>query len=110
MQVPGRTYFTERVIPGIYKRTRMSIESQIKVASYLSFTTDIWTSDHNAFAFISLSGHWLTQEFKAKHAVLNCKYFPGSHTGNAIQGVIELMMREWGIGIERVHLLLRYVN
>lgn len=106
-KVPGRKYFTEKIVPNNYKRIRERVQSQITSAKYISFTTDVWTSKSNNFSFISLTAHWLSDEFRNHHAVLNCKYFPGSHTGTAICGVLDGILAEWGITKDRVHLLIR---
>lgn len=108
IQVPCRNYFTETIIPNIYERTKKQIYQQVTKANWISLTSDIWTSQHNNYSFISFTAHWINDEFENSHAVLNCKYFPGSHTGSRIQDIIEEMLTQWGIAKEKVHLLVRY--
>jgi hypothetical protein len=108
IQVPCRKYFTENIIPNIHERTKKQIHQLVTEAKWISLTSDIWTSQHNNYSFISFTAHWIDDDFENSHAVLNCKYFPGSHTGARIQYVIGEMLTQMGIAKEKVHLLVRY--
>ncbi|XP_021959862.1 zinc finger BED domain-containing protein 4 [Folsomia candida] len=105
--VPGRTYMTDTIIPKIYERTRKKIWSQVQDATWISFTSDIWTSEHNNFGFISFTGHLIDEIFKHRHAVLQCKHFSGEHSGQKISEVILDMLKSWDIPTNKVHTLVR---
>ncbi|CAH1995959.1 unnamed protein product [Acanthoscelides obtectus] len=48
-------------------------------ARFISFTTDMWTSDVNNNSFISLTGHWISRNFEQKHYVQSICGLDGSH-------------------------------
>ena len=56
---------------------------------------------------ISLTAHWLTNDFSRKSAVLNVRSFPGSHTGQNIANMFNEMFDSWKIDKARLHLILR---
>ena len=83
-QIPSRSYFSENIVPQIYNNLFNSIKSNISAASYISLTTDIWTANSSNVAFISMTAHWLSNEFSQQRAVLRVMHFPESHTGKNI--------------------------
>lgn len=78
---PSRRYFSDVMLPKTY---------------VISFTFDIWTSNHSVESFVSLTGHWIDEEFTRYNGVLSIKHFPGSHTGENIAHMAQKMMTDWG--------------
>ncbi len=76
-------------------------------ANAVSFTTDIWSSDHRPLSLLSLTAHWIDADFKLQRAVLHAHEFRGSHTANAITNAMEEMLRDWKIDKKKVHVVLR---
>ncbi|XP_065667566.1 zinc finger BED domain-containing protein 4-like [Hydra vulgaris] len=62
-QIPSRSYFSENIVPQTYGNLFNSIKSNISSVSYISLTTDIWTSNSLNVTFISMIAHWLNNEF-----------------------------------------------
>ncbi len=62
---------------------------------------------HSVESFISLTVHWVDEEFQRCSGVLSAQHFPGSHTGENIDQMVSKMMREWEISEERQHILVR---
>ena len=95
------------MLPKTYQELKARISSQLGEANamHISFTSDIWTSNHSVESFVSLTGHWIDQEFTRASAVLSAKHFPGSHTGENIAHMIRKMMTDWEIMGERQHIL-----
>ena len=52
-----------------------------KECSFYSCTTDMWSSRHQK-SFITLTHHFLNEEFDLKNSVLEIKEVHGSHTGD----------------------------
>ena len=44
-ELPSRKYFTNTIIPEMYDKVMMKINTKITNASHISFTTDIWTNN-----------------------------------------------------------------
>jgi len=64
---------------------------------YYSFTTDGWSTNVAINSLISLTAHWVEQDFTKISAVLCVKEMEGSHTGSAICAKFGSMFSEWDI-------------
>lgn len=104
---PSRKHITDVIIPDIYNRTKNVIKKDITQAVAVSLSTDMWTNDNNMQSFISLTIHWLTDDFRQKHCVLDMKHFPGQHTADNIRSAISEILTIWDIPHEKVHVILR---
>ena len=58
-------------------------------------------------SYISLTAHWLNENFEFKHRVLHCREMEGEHTGQNICNYIKDMLSNWNITLDRVHIFLR---
>lgn len=105
--IPSRKHITDVVIPDIYNRTKNVLKVQITEAVVISCTTDMWTNNNNMQSFISLTVHWITNDFLQKHSVLQMKHFSGQHTGDNIRKAISGILTYWDIPIEKIHVILR---
>lgn len=104
-KVPCRNYFQGTVLPSMYEDCKEKISSLLATAEEISLTSDIWTSSVNNHSFISVTGHWISNDFIHYDAVISAKYFPGSHTGEAISEIIQKVCKEWNLN--KIHLVLR---
>ena len=46
-------------------------------------------------SLLSLTGHWINQDFQRNHRVLNASSFVGQHTAEAIKNEINRILTEW---------------
>jgi len=111
-QIPSRKYFSNNIIPTIYDKCCSKILDLIDIEksqkNWISLTSDKWTCSETNESFLSLSGHWLTEEFKKMCVVLNARHFSGSHTGIAISDALSEMLQLWNLSTENnIHVLLR---
>ena len=56
---------------------------------------------------MSLTAHWVTEEFERKHGVLNAHAFDGSHTGELIRLKFYEMFKQWKSELDWIHLVVR---
>ena len=96
-RVPGCTYFTRKLIPQAYREMSTKLQKLILQCSYVSFTTDIWTSNYANDSFIGLTGHFITSEFDRHTCVLKCQHFPDSHTGVNFTTIIRKIISDYKI-------------
>lgn len=101
-KIPGRNYFSENIIPDIYQKVVRKIKTIIAPADCISFTTDMWTCQVNKTCFLSCTAHWLSEDFKHTHAVLNMKVFPESHTAENIKNCLCECISDWNIPAAKV--------
>ncbi len=105
--IPSRKYFTQDALPKLYSKVRGVIAEELDQAKFISFTSDLWTCSKSNESFISLTGHWLDEDFSYKSAMLNARHFPGWHTGASIESNFNLMLSEWSIDHGRIQMLVR---
>ena len=107
-RLPSRKYFSETIIPSIAKKIRVNIESQLKEsAQYLSFTTDVWSSDINSDSLLGFTAHWVGANFQRRSAVLQAQELSERHTGEYIAVKITKMLDDWKISLPQVHIVIR---
>ena len=60
---------------------------------YFSFTTDAWSTHAGIASLLSLTAHWLTDDFSKLPAVLHVQPLENSHTGEYLGGVYKNVRR-----------------
>ena len=63
-------------------------------------TTDMWTS-RSGNAYLSLTSHFITVDFKMRFKNLQTRHFPGIHDYSHIMEVISAAAKEWCINIQK---------
>ena len=61
--IPSHKYFRETVIPGIVKTLEAKIKTKLQGVNYISFTTDIWSSEVNSDSLLNFTAHWVDDTF-----------------------------------------------
>ena len=95
--IPSKKYFTEKIIPDIFTKVKTKIQSSLDEISSISLTTDIWTASTNNASFLSLTGHWLSNDFEQCRAVFKVLPFPGTHTSARISEELHNVLDEYKI-------------
>uniref|UniRef100_A0A3Q1EVB9 HAT C-terminal dimerisation domain-containing protein n=1 Tax=Acanthochromis polyacanthus TaxID=80966 RepID=A0A3Q1EVB9_9TELE len=103
-------YYRTTVLEDIYNKVQEHIQELVsskdkEVEPFLSFTTDCWSGDTESL--MSLTCHFINEEWKRQQVVLNVKAMTGSHTGEYISEMFLAMLEQWHIPLERVFLVLR---
>lgn len=103
--IPSRKRFTEKIIPDLFTTVKDSILSELRKATSISFTTDIWTNV-NMEAFMSLTAHFIDSETcSMKCYTLATTPFPEDHTGENIVENFKDKCNEWGIQEDQIGLI-----
>ena len=105
--IPSRHYIVDKTIPRMHEEVKKCIAAHVEKANAISFTTDIWSSDHRPLSLLSLTAHWVDTDFTLQRAVLHAREFRGSHTADAITHAMEEMLHGWKIEKNKVHVVLR---
>ncbi|QQP37372.1 Uncharacterized protein FKW44_017613, partial [Caligus rogercresseyi] len=104
--LPSRRYFADVCLPELYNSIAGRVHELLTKDSdppYVSFTTDIWSSDVSPASMLSLTAQWVDENFLLQRIVLQCQEFKGSHTAAAISGAFDSMFERWGIDRTKVH-------
>ena len=76
-------------------------------AEYLSFATDVWSSDVNSDALLGFTAHWVDGSFQRHSAVLQAQELSERHTGEYIALKITKMLEDWKVALSQVHVVIR---
>ena len=90
---PGRTYFADVALPELYQAVYLHVHSLLKTntSSFISFTSDIWSSDVSPLSMLSLPAQWIDADFQLQKVVLHLQD-SGTHTAAALATVFENML------------------
>lgn len=81
----------------MYEDMKKAIEVELQnLDSRISLTSDMWTSSQS-LGYMSITAHYITEEFNYKKKIISFKEVKYSHTGYAIEEAIVGCLTEWGI-------------
>ncbi len=98
---PSRKYFSNIAIPKMYEELKDTVTDELKNVDHYSCTSDLWSSAKME-PYISLTVHFITDEWKFKSRCLQTHFCPDDHTGErkfsrSFNRVIEGMEFETGM-------------
>ncbi|BBN02288.1 hypothetical protein Mp_2g14090 [Marchantia polymorpha subsp. ruderalis] len=74
-----------------------ALKAHLAEGIQIGSTTDIWTDDINKVSFLSVTVHFIDDEFTLHHRTLACSPFPGPHHGCDVLEKYEGVLRKFGI-------------
>ena len=95
-KIPSRTVFL-KMLPEKVKSMTETLKKYLQQATYVSFTTDIWTSKNMKASHISVSCHWITKEWQRRDFILACTPFPDEHNADNIAEKLNEAFSIWGL-------------
>jgi len=98
--LPSVTYFT-KVIELEYEKAVSKVQQILQAANYISIISDLWTSIAND-AYISLTTHYISNEWTMKSVCLGTMPVSEQHTGDNISQWIEVIPEKFGISTQKV--------
>lgn len=95
-QLPSRTHFTRLAIPEMYEKCKAGVEHELKQVKYFATTTDMWSS-RTMEPYMSLTVHYVNDNFEMKSRCLQTAFFPEDHTGENISEGLKEALASWGL-------------
>ncbi|XP_074543295.1 E3 SUMO-protein ligase ZBED1-like [Halichoeres trimaculatus] len=99
-ELPGRNFFNDTAIPQVYRKRRREVQADIATVKYFSTTADLWSS-RTSEPYISLTVHYIDDNFDLKSHCLQTSYFPGDHDGINIAAGLKEGLAAWVLSEER---------
>lgn len=99
-QLPSRNYFSQIAIPKLYNSCRDEVQKEMATVTFFSTTMDLWSS-RTSEPYISLTVHFVDEEFELKSRCLQTSYFPTDHTGENIALGLREALAAWDLCEER---------
>lgn len=94
--LPSRRDLTRKHLPSMYDHAVKRLKDQLKEASYVSLTTDIWTSRQTR-GFITVTAHYISPDWVLKSAVLETTKIENEHTKENIANELTRICTQWSI-------------
>lgn len=107
-KVPSKNQIQTNLIPELDKKVQYAVKLSldtysIKDRSY-SITTDIWTFP-SKYSFMSITAHWISEDFQRKLAVLRCILYNTAHSASNLSSALQNVCSDWGV--TNVHVIVR---
>ena len=99
-QVPSHTHITT-VCWQIFHTKKEELHETLKGQTYVVLTTNIWTNRATQ-AYLTVTAHFITAEWKMASAVLQTREMPEQHTGIHISERLKEAASEWGMAQDKV--------
>ena len=93
-EVPSKTTISSSVIPKMYCDTKRKVASLLDEASSVAITADGWTSSATQ-SYITLTAHFISEEWKLINVGLQTRHTPESHTAENLKSLFENAFDEW---------------
>lgn len=94
--IPSRKYFAEVEMPHLHEEVRGRVEQELRQVKHYATTTDLWSS-RTMDPYLSLTVHYITDEWKLHSKCLQTSYFPDDHTGTLIAQGLREALESWGL-------------
>ncbi|XP_033931523.1 E3 SUMO-protein ligase ZBED1-like [Pseudochaenichthys georgianus] len=94
--IPSRTYFSQVAIPDLYEKCTAKVETELSKVEYYAVTTDLWSS-RTTEPYISLTVHFIDEDFTLKSRCLQTAFFPENHTSDNIAAGLREAVAAWGL-------------
>lgn len=83
------------VMPRVYSDVMSSVKAALSKGSHVSFTADFWMGEIDNRAYVSLTGHWIMEDFDRKTALLHVQHFAESNLSENVAVALEQMLKNW---------------
>ena len=95
--IPSRTYFLQTVLPAHYVDVKKKVEALLSTTQYCLITTDIWTAKYQTQGYLSLTCHFIDNEWTLRSIVLTTVTLTTDHSGDDISDTLSELMDQWNI-------------
>lgn len=99
-QLPSRNFFSQTAILELYNKRRSEVQMEMATVKFYSTTTDLWSS-RTMEPYLSMTVHFIDDDFELKSRCLQTSYFPQDHTGENIVSSLKEASAAWGLCEER---------
>lgn len=104
--LPSDSYFRTALIPELYDAMSSKLASVLAGVQHMSLTTDEWSTSQCTDSLLSVTAHWIDDQWQRRSAVIAARPVEGSHTAENLGGVVKETLSKWGL-MNKVHVCLR---
>ncbi len=99
--LPSRNYFSRTAIPNLYQKHRAKLEADLATVRHFSATTDLWSS-RSMEPYLSLTVHFISDDWVLRSHCLQTSYFPEDHTVELLAAGLQEALDSWGFSEHRL--------
>ncbi|XP_019858606.1 PREDICTED: zinc finger BED domain-containing protein 1-like [Amphimedon queenslandica] len=99
--LPSRKYFSNIAIPKMYGQLKDTVTKDLENIHHFSCTSDLWSSA-TMEPYISLTVHFVTDQFEFKSRCLQTLFCPDDHTGENVALALTESFKEWNLSPDRL--------
>ncbi|XP_016340495.1 zinc finger BED domain-containing protein 1-like [Sinocyclocheilus anshuiensis] len=99
-ELPGRKYFSKTALPQLYEECREKLENNLRNVRFFATTSDLWSS-RTSEPYMSLTIHYIDEEWGLQSRCLQTAYFPDDHTAEILSAGLEDALASWGLSEDR---------
>ena len=96
-QLPHQTLITTKVLPESYSEVQTVVEKQLATVEKYSIKTDLWTSQYQQRSYMSLTVHFIDDNFVLQSKCLQTLEVPQDHDAVSLKDVLSAMFTNWKI-------------
>ncbi|XP_063742293.1 E3 SUMO-protein ligase ZBED1-like [Eleginops maclovinus] len=100
-EIPSRKYFSQVAIPNLYQKHRAKLETDLATVKHFAATTDMWSS-RTMDPYLSLTVHFISDEWVLESHCLQTSYFPDDHTGELLAAGLQEALDSWGLSEQKL--------
>jgi hypothetical protein len=94
--LPSRKTLSESLLPKIFNEVQVKVKQKIEKTPAVCLTTDGWTSINNE-SFISITMHYIDENFELSSHLLECLKWNESHTAQNLKQLLLNKIEEWNL-------------
>lgn len=94
--LPSRRELTRKHLPNMYDQAVKRLNNQLKEASHVSLTTNIWTSRQTR-GFLTVTAHYISSDWVLESAGLETTRIKKEHTAETIAHELTRICTQWNI-------------
>lgn len=95
-KIPDRKYFRNTAFVKLYEDAVARVKQELSTIESYALTTDLWSSI-TGDGFITITAHWLDQDFEMKKKTLATRGVEVKHTAVNLREILEGSIVEWGL-------------
>lgn len=99
--LPSRKFFSDVALPNLYNSTRQRVAKELQEVSFYSATTDLWSS-RTMQPYMSLTVHFVNNDWTLRSVCLQTAYFPEDHTGEIVAQGLRDALNSWNLAEDRL--------
>ncbi|KAE8575740.1 hypothetical protein XENTR_v10003928 [Xenopus tropicalis] len=99
--LPSRNYFSRTALPNLYQQHRAKVEADLATVHHFSATTDLWSS-RSMEPYLSLTVHFISDDWVLHSHCLQTSFFPDDHTGELLAAGLQEALDSWGLSEHRL--------